>query len=172
MRKQSKAAKIAYSAVLGAVSLMLVYFASIAPVGSWGIVAVAGLFPAAVVIAAGLRSGFLCWAGVSVLAFLLIPGRLCTLLYAALFGVYPMVKSLVEGLRRRALEYVLKLIFFNAVFTLVFLLMRTQLLGSLPEQLGKLWLLYPVGNVVFLAYDFGFSKAIGLYIARIGRAVK
>lgn len=172
MRKRADAAKIAYPAILGAISLIFVYVASVIPTGNWGLVAVAGLLPAAVVISINLKAGFLCWAGVSVLSFLLLPGKFCALLYTALFGLYPMVKSLIERLRRVCVEYLLKLLFFNVVFTVIYLLMSTAVLNSLPKQLGALWLLYLVGNIVFLAYDFGFSKLIGFYIARIGRAVK
>ena len=172
MGKNSKSAKVAYPAILGALSLIFVYIASIAPSGNWGFVAIAGLFPAAAVISVGMKAGFLCWAGVSVLAFLILPGKFCALLFAALFGLYPMIKAFTEGLRRKVLGYVLKLVFFNAVFTLIFAVMKAAVLDSLPGALAETWLLYLVGNVVFLLYDFGFSKLIGFYIARIGRAVK
>lgn len=172
MRKRANASKVAYPAILGAISLIFIYLASVVPTGNWGFVAIAGLFPAAAVISVGLKAGFLCWAGASILAFLLLPGKFCALLYAALFGLYPMVKSLIERLRRMGLEYLLKLLFFNAVFTLIYLLMGAAVLDSLSQQLSVVWLLYLVGNIVFLIYDFGFSKLIGFYIARIGRAVK
>lgn len=172
MRKQSLAAKIAYPALLGALSLIFVYLGSIAPSGKWGLIAVGGLFPAAAVISIGLKSGFLCWAGVSILAIIFIPDKFSALLYCALFGLYPMVKSLVERLRRSALGYVLKLVFFNLAFSLVYIIMREAVLGSLPSALNVGWLIYLIGNVVFLIYDFGFSKLISFYIARIGRAVR
>lgn len=172
MGRNSKSAKVAYPAILGALSLILVYVASVVPSGNWGLVAVAGLFPAAAVISVGMKAGFLCWAGVSILAFLILPGKFCALLFAVLFGLYPMVKALIERLRRRGLGYLLKLVFFNAAFTLIFVVMKAAVLDSLPSALAVTWLLYLVANVVFLLYDFGFSKLIGFYIARIGRAVK
>ena len=172
MGKNSKSAKVAYPAILGALSLILIYIASIAPSGNWGFVAVAGLFPAAAVISVGMKAGFLCWAGVSILAFLILPGKFCALLFAALFGLYPRIKALIERMRRKGLDYVLKLVFFNAAFTLIFVVMKAAVLDSLPSVLAVTWLLYVVANIVFLLYDFGFSKLIGFYIARIGRAVK
>lgn len=171
--KRNRAAKnIAFPAILGALSLVLVYLGSIAPSGNWGIIAVAGLLPAAAVISVDLRAGFLCWAGVSLLSFLLIPDKFCVLMFAALFGLYPMIKSLIERLRRRPLEYLLKLAFFNAAFSVLLLVMKAAVFASLPSALSSAWVLYPVGNIVFLLYDFGFSKLIALYIARIGRAVR
>ncbi len=164
--------KVALPALLGAVSLLLVYIGSIAPSGSWGIIAVAGLLPAAAVISSGLQAGFLCWAGVSILSFLLVPDKFCVLMFGVLFGLYPMVKSLIERLRRRLPEYLLKLIFFNIAFTVLYLVMKAALLASLPQALSVVWVLYLVGNVVFLLYDYGFSKLIAFYVARIHRAVR
>ena len=172
MKRHSATARITYPAILGALSLVFVYVGAVAPSGNWGLVALAGLFPAAVVISFGLKSGFLCWVGVSVLAFVLIPGKFCALLYAVLFGLYPMLKSVIEGLRKKTVGYVLKLAFFNIAFTILYTVMRVAVLDSLPNILQTGWLLYVVGNVVFLVYDFGFSKLIAFYIARIARVVK
>ena len=172
MKKQTAAAKIAYPAVLGAVSLTFIYLGALMPSGKWGMVALAGLFPAAAVISVGMKAGFLCWAGTSILAFILLPVKFCALLYAVLFGLYPMLKSLIEGCRKTGLGYILKLTFFNLAFTLVFVAMKGAVLGSLPTALDSVWMMYLVGNIVFLAYDFGFSKLIAIYIARIARGVK
>lgn len=172
MRRKSKAVQVAYPAILGALAVVLVYLACLAPTGQWGIVAAAGLLPAAAVVSVGLKAGFLCWAGAAILALLLAPDKFCALLFAVLFGLYPMVKSLAEGLRKKPVEYLLKLVFFNAAFTALYLTMAAAMLGSLPEILGSsVWVLYLAANAVFLAYDYGFGKLIGVYIARVQRAV-
>ena len=172
MRRKSKAVQVAYPAVLGALAVLLVYLACLAPTGRWGIVAAAGLLPAAAVVSVGLKAGFLCWAGAAALSLLLAPDKFCALLFAVLFGLYPMVKSLAEGLRKKPLEYLLKLAFFNASFTGLYLTMASAMLGSLPEALGgSAWALYLAANGVFLAYDYGFGRLIAVYIARARRAV-
>lgn len=173
MRRKSAAVQTAYPAILSALALVLIYLGSVAPSGSWGIVAAAGLLPAAAVISVGLKAGFLCWAATAILAFLLVPDKFCVLLFGALFGLYPMVKSLIERLRKRPLEYVLKLAFFNAAFTVVYLVMAAAVAASLPQALGSsVWALYLAANVVFLMYDYGFSRLIALYIARVQRAIQ
>lgn len=172
MRGRASARNVAYPAILGALSLVLVYLGAVAPSGSWGIVAVAGLLPCAAVISVHLTAGFLCWGCVSILSFLFIPDKLCALMYTALFGLYPMVKALIERLRRRPVEYLLKLVFFNAAFTVIYVGMKAAVLASLPTALGAVWVLYGAANVLFLLYDFGFSKLISFYIARIDRAVR
>lgn len=172
MKRNGAARKMAYPAILGALSLVLIYIGSVAPSGSWGIVAVAGLFPAAAVISVSLKAGALCWGGVSVLALILIPDKFCALMYAILFGLYPIIKALVERLRQKVPEYLLKLVFFNVTFSALYFAMKAAVLASLPSALSAIWLLYLVGNIVFLIYDFGFSKLISLYIARIDRVVR
>lgn len=164
--RRSGAGRVAYPAVFGALALAALYLGSMLPTGSWGIAALAGLMPAAVVVSAGLAAGFLCWAGASALGFLLLPDKFMALLFGVLFGLYPMVKSLVERLRRLPLEYILKLAFFNLSLTAICLVMKEAALESLPA-LPELWMLYLVGSAVFLVYDYGFGKVIGLYIARI-----
>lgn len=172
MRRKNAAVKVAYPAILGALAVILVYLASMAPTGRWGIVALAGLLPAAAVISVGLRAGFLCWAGASILSLLLAPDKFCALLFTALFGLYPMVKSAAEKPRKRFLEYTVKLLFFNAVFTGLYLTMMGSMLDSLPPVLGdSLWALYPAANIVFVLYDYGFSQLIAVYINRVRRAV-
>ena len=173
MRRKNKAVQVAYPAILGALAVVLVYLACLAPAGRWGIVAAAGLLPAAAVISVGMRAGLLCWAGASILSLLLAPDKFCALLFAALFGLYPMVKSAAEKPRKRVLEYVVKLFFFNAVFTALYLTMMGAVLASLPAALGdSLWALYPAANLVFVLYDYGFSQLIAVYIRRVGRAVQ
>ena len=135
---------------------MLVYLASLAPTGRWGIVALGGLLPAAAVVSVGLKAGFLCWAGASILALLLAPDKFCALLFTALFGLYPMVKSMAEKPRKRLLEYAVKLGFFNAAFTALYLTMMEAMLATLPERMGNsLWVLYPAANIVFVAMAGG-----------------
>lgn len=173
MRRKNAAVKVAYPAILGALAVILVYAASVVPTGQWGVVALAGLLPAAAVISVGIKAGLLCWVGASILAFLLVPDKFCVLLFGALFGLYPMVKSLAEKPQKRLLEYAVKLVFFNAAFTGLYLTMMGALVASLPAPLGdSLWALYPAANIVFVLYDYGFSKLIAVYISRVQRAVR
>ena len=167
MSPRGKARKIVYPAVFGALALVLLYVGMMAPSGKWGIVAAAGLLPCAVILSVGVRAGLLCWSGVTILAFLTLPDKFIALLFGVLFGLYPIVKALIESLRKLALEYILKLAFFNLSFSVVYVVMKGAVLSALPVQIHRIWLLYLVGNIVFFLYDYGVSKLISLYMARI-----
>ena len=170
MKKRAQSKAVVYAAILGALALVFLYLGNMVPTGRWGIAAVAGLMPAGAIISGGMLSGVLCWLGTTVLALLLIPDKLLVFLFGVLFGLYPIVKNLIERLRKLPLEYILKLVFFNLAFTAVYFTMKAAVLESLPTALGIVWVLYLAGNAVFLVYDYGFTKLISLYLARVYKA--
>ena len=171
--EKGSAFQIALPAVLGALALVMLYAACAMPTGLWGWTAIAGFGPLAAVASLGVRSGFLCWGGVSILAFLLLPDKFCAMLFAAIFGLYPMIKALAERVKVLLGKYAFKLAFFNLALTVVFVTMGTLMTASLPAIIGeRLWLLYAAGNVVFLVYDYGLTKLIPFYLFRVDRAIR
>lgn len=166
------ASRTALGGVLAALSLLLLYLATLMPSGRMGMVAVAGLVPAAGVVSGGLAAGLLCYGAAGLLGLLLLPDKGCALLYLIFFGLYPIVKSAVERLRRLPLELLIKLAFFNLVLSILLFGFSALLFPFLPEFLHSTLLIYLVGNVVFLLYDYGFSKLITYYASRIRRATR
>ena len=151
----------------------MLYIACVVPTGLWGLVAVAGLGPLAVVASIGVREGLLCWAGSSILAFLLLPDKFCAMLFAVLFGIYPVVKSVAEKTRSNRKSMPIKLIFFNLAVSVLFLMMGALMTAALPDIAeGKLWLIYLGGNILFLVYDFGLNRLISFYLVRIDRVIR
>ena len=172
MRGSRGVYRVALTAVLAAVSLILLYLSTLLPTGRMGIVALAGLTPAAAVVSSGVGAGVLCYAGTGILALILLPDKGGALLYLLFFGLYPIVKYAVERLRRLPLELFLKLVIFNGVLTVFCFVLRAVLLSAMPAAGQALWLVYAGGNVVFLLYDFGFSQVISFYVRRIDRVLR
>lgn len=169
---RNAALRITLSAVLAALSLVFLYMASFAPSGKLGLVAMAGLFPAAAVVSFGFSAGFLCYAGTGVLALILLADKGMVLLYLLFFGLYPMIKGRIEEIRILPLEFVLKLIVCNAILTIFLLFMGRIFFAAMPlENLPK-GLVYAICNGAFLIYDYGFSKIIGFYCCRIDRVLR
>ena len=173
MRHQSlskSASRVATGGVFAALSLLLLYGATLLPSGRIGMVAVAGLVPAAAVISGGVGAGFLCYGATALLGLLLLPDKGCALLYALFFGLFPMVKYAVERLRKLPVELMLKLAFFNLILVIFLFVFSTLLFPLLPELMRTPLPLFGIGNVVFLIYDYGFSKLITYYASRIRKA--
>ena len=164
-----RSGQVALGGILAAGSLAVLWVACTAPSGRLGLTAAAGLFPVAGVLAAGRAAGYLCWAAGGLLGLLLLPDKGVALLYLAFLGLYPVVKSRIESLRRQVLEWALKLLFFNAALTLFWFFLRGLFLPDPPGWLGEnSLLLYAGGNLVFVVYDVGLSRLIALLQARLG----
>ena len=162
---------IALAGVLAAVALVIQLLASLIPSGWTAMAAVAGLAVAVAVSAAGYVAGILCYVVSGVLSLLLLPAKHVAILFVCLFGIYPLVKSLLERLKVRAAEYLLKLVFFNLVFSLLYLLAYQIFFQSAAEAWSYpvpfLSILFVAGNVIFLIYDYAFSKVMSLIQARL-----
>lgn len=166
------AGRTALVGVLTALSLIFLYVSSVLPTGRLGFVALAGLLPAGAVVSASLPAGAFCYAATGVLGLLLLPDKGNALLYLVFFGLYPLVKCLIERLRKLPIELACKSLFFNAALTLCWFVLRSALLTGLPASFGQPWILYLLGNAVFWVYDLGFSKLIAFYAVRIDKAVR
>ena len=166
------AGRVALVGVLAGMSLVFLYLSSLSPTAQLGIVAIAGLFPAGAVVSAGLGAGFFCYGAAGLLGLLLLPDKANALLYLIFFGLWPMVKSLLERLRSRAAEWIAKLAVFNTVLTLCYVVLGELFLPFLPEALTAAWMVYAAGNAAFVVYDIGFSKLIAFYVARVDRVLR
>lgn len=175
MRNRSNsrgASRVALGGVFAALSLLFLYGATLLPSGRIGVVAVAGLVPAAGVISGGLAAGFLCYGATALLGLILLPDKGCALLYTLFFGVYPMVKYAIERLRKLPVELLLKLVFFNLILSVFLFGFSALLFPMLPQLMRTPLSLFGIGNVVFLIYDYGFSKLITYYASRIRKATR
>ena len=105
------------------------------------------------------------------LALILCPDKWLALTYFVFFGLYPVVKSRLEGTKNAVIEWALKLVYFNAVLALFLWLMRSAFFSTLPVYLQGTPTLLLVCNAVFLVYDIGLSRLIVLYSARIAGAL-
>ena len=90
----------------------------------------------------------------------------------AIAGLWPMLKSLLERIPARPLEWLCKLAVFNAVLSLFWFGLHSLFLPFLPETLQAPWMVYAAGNAAFVIYDVGFSKLISFYVARVDRVLR
>ncbi len=165
----SRARRTALVGVLSALSLAILFLSALSPAARLGLVALAGLVPAAAVVSAGLGAGFLCWGTVGLLGLLLLSDKVNALLYLGFFGLYPMLKAWIERIGKLPLEWACKLAVFNCALSAGYFLLGSVFLAGLPQALEQGWVLYLVGNLVFIAYDYGFSRLIGFYARRLNK---
>ena len=168
---RGKARKPAVSALCAALAAALLIFGSMLPTGKVAISAVAGLATAAALIECGYLYAVLEFIVAAALGLILAPSKAPAVMFCLLFGWYPIVKSLIEKLKSRVAEYLLKLAVILVVIVVFFMLAR---LGvgelSLPDT-SKL-VVAAAAIIGFFAYDFCFSGLIRVYIRRVRGRMK
>lgn len=161
-----KAKKITVSAILAALSVVLLWLASVFPILSLSLIAIAGLLPAVVVIECGLAPAAAMYAVSCILALLLAPDKSCAILYAVLFGDYPFIKYFAERVRLRPLSWCIKLLAANALLALLYFAFRSVLLSFVPGETVLVFGLV-MFNLIFVLYDICFTRLTAFYMARI-----
>lgn len=106
----------------------------------------------------------MCWASAGVLGMILLPDKGVALMYLLFFGIYPVLKSQFEGQRKQSIAWLFKVGYFNIVLALFWFALRALFLPKLPPWLSKSWMVWLLGNFVFIVYDIGLSRLIfGLF---------
>ncbi len=167
------------SAILSALGVLILFLGSVVDVLDLTAAMLASILSAVVLIEAGRHWPWLMYAVTAAIALLLLPNKLPAVIFA-MTGYYPIVKQRLERMKS-FIPWALKLVLFNALFTVFLLLCSTffpsvdlLLIPSLSRELNAL-IAYALGNGVFVLYDIALSKLITYYIfvlrdrLRIGR---
>jgi hypothetical protein len=111
----------------------------------------------------------------AILSMLLLPEKLTPTIYALLIGYYPILKELIERIGKNGrlpkriavpLQYLIKLLFFNAALAAVVLVAVYILI--LPESAEWLQILtFCLANLTFLVYDLALTRMISTYVFRV-----
>ena len=160
--------KLAFSSVIAALSLAMLFITTFIPVGTYALPCVAGAMLAAVVLESGYISAMAVYAVVSMLSFLLVADKEAVLYYTAFLGFYPIIKGLFERIKNRILQYILKFSVFNICIIGAFFVSITLL--SVPKESFELfgvylpWIFLVAGNVIFVIYDICLTRIITQYV--------
>lgn len=167
-RFETATGRMALGGILTATSLTLLYFAAIAPSGRLGLSAVAGLCPVLAVLLARRSLGYFIWMATSLLGLLLVPDKGIVLGYFTLFGLYPVVKSNFEGIKSRLLCWICKLLYGTVGVIFIQKVMVGLLMNHPPEWMERrIFPLSLAGVALFVLYDIGLSRLIGLLSKRL-----
>ncbi len=152
-----------------ALSVVILVIASFLPTADLALSAIAGLTGAVIVIRHGAVKAIPVFAATALLAFFVVPEKGVVLTYTILFGHYPITKYAIERLHSLVLEWIVKLLFANALFMLLFFLV-SAFFPAFFDFAGTHWaLILLLANATFVLYDIGFSRLITAFAGRISR---
>ena len=158
------AREIARGGLLAAAATAWLYLGGVMPQIGVAACLVAGLASAIPLLRrANVKTAVLLYLVTSVLGLLLTPRKLVAAAYVLLFGLYPIVKYLIECRLPVFTQMSGKLVYCNIVLVIAAVLVSCSLFPQvqLPGifRLAGLWI---AANIGFIVYDIGLSKVIAL----------
>ena len=160
--------KVSLGGVVAALSLVLMFLTSVIPFGTYAFPTFAGILLVLLVINLGYRWAFAVYFITAILSFLLLSDKEAALYYTAFLGFYPIVKSLIERIPSKIVQYIVKFALFNVCIIAAFYIGMTLL--SIPKESFTLfgvylpWVFLIIGNVFFLLYDLCVTRLVTLYL--------
>ncbi len=158
-------------AALSIAFMLLSYF----PYLTYAIPGIAGLFIMVALIETDWKWALLSYLSSAILVFLSAETE-SRLLYIFFLGYYPILKALIEKLKKPIFEWFIKLMSFNLAVLLVYIIFA-RLFGISLEDFGAFgrygaFVLLGLGNIVFVFYDIAVSRMAGFYLAFIRPKLK
>lgn len=158
--------KIAYSGILLALNIILLLLVNIIPMNTLFLLGLSSLPIAIVIIEYGPKLGVLFYLGSILLSFIIMVNKSQWILYVFTFGIYGLVKYMIEKDRSFIQEYVLKLLSANILVILAYMVLKQFV--YIPVNIFTVL----VFEVAFIIYDFVYSQFIDFYNDRLKRFVK
>lgn len=166
--------KVAFGGVVSALSLLCMFLSGVFPFAEYTCPAAAGIVLVALVIDFGKKVAFAAYGAVALLSLIITPNKEAALLFILFLGYYPIVKGILEQTKSRVIEWVLKIILFNAMIVAAYwILINLFEMTEIFEQLtfggvqlameATLAVLLVLGNVTFVLYDVALSRLIMVY---------
>ena len=159
--------KLTLSAIMAALSVVLLLLGTVTVVLEFVMLAVSSFLVLFILMAADKRFAWLFYAAVSLLSLLLLPDKGTAFLYAAFCGIYPLFKFRLDKFAP-LLQWSLKYLWINAAAAGLLLLWRFVFLVpdgdyALPILLFGFVLL----NLTFYLYDKALRRFVRTYFDKI-----
>ncbi len=154
--------KIAFGAIMAGLSIAFMLSTAVIPFLSYAIPALCGALMVILITECGNKWSLIVYAVVSILSLLIVPDKSAGIAYTAIFGYYPILKSLVDVKLPKWLSWTIKMISTNIVMlvlyyiSLFFFGIDTEGIEWVEPYLSK-WFIAPIIILItcgfFIMYD-------------------
>ena len=168
--KSSMAVKVAVGGVFSAIALVLMMLTGVFPFGTYAFPVIAGVMLIVIYLEFGFRWSMFVYGVISIMSVLFVSDKEAALFFLLLFGYYPVVKSFIERIKSKIVQYIIKLAIFNAAAVSVYFLMLF-VFGMPVDSFEFFGVNIPlvfliVGNFVFLIYDLAINVVVAQYLQK------
>lgn len=165
-----KNAKLAaYSGVVSALSVILLFIGSISFSLGYVMPIVSGLLMIFLIESVSYKSAFISYISTCVLSLLLLNDKETALFYVLFFGYYPILRTYLCKIKPIIVRIILKLIIFNISMLSVQLFLIYLFNIPFDNTYGKIGIiLFALAlNLIFIMYDITYDKLIIIYDRKI-----
>ena len=146
--------KVSFCGIISALCVVLLLITSVFPFGTYALPCFAGMLLVAIVIEAGSKWAYMAFAVISLLSLFLVSDKEAVVYFITFFGFYPIIKSTLEKIKSKILQYGLKYLIFNICVVFAFFIAKTILM--IPDEEFTLfgvyvpWIFLLIGNLFFI----------------------
>lgn len=158
--------KIAYGGMLLGVNVILLLLINIIPMNTLFLMGLASLPISIVIMESGAKTGVVFYLASVALGFIVMNSKFQWILYSLTFGVYGLVKYLIEQDRPIVLEYILKIVFANIIIVVTYFALKPFV--YIPVNLFTILSF----EVVFIVYDYIYTNFIDYYESKLSKIIK
>ena len=175
----SRTKKLTLSSMIAALCVAALGMTAFIPRITLALTAMAGIFPAAAIVACGFGWGAGVVVVTGILGFLLLPDKTAIIWFVLFFGHYPFWKLAAERLQIKLgkawVGWLLKIAGFLLCMLLLYFLFHAAFAAAIPVNLSGIAFLaaaMAILCVCFVFYDVAYSILIGYFRIRILPRVK
>lgn len=142
---------IAKGGIFTALSVIVLFLSNLIPINTLFFLIVASAIIPLTLISTNLKTTIIVYIATSVLSFFLLPSKQLAINYFFLFGIYGIVKFFIEKINKSWVEIILKLIFFNVSYFVIFKLTTEFFIG---KSFKSPYLLLLFSNIFLFIFDY------------------
>ncbi len=157
--------KVAYGGILLAINSILLLLVNVIPINTLFLLGLASLPIAIVIMEWGPKAGVIFYIGSVLLSFMLMANKSQWILYIFTFGIYGLVKYIIEQDRSFIQEYIIKLICANILIVITYFILKPFV--YIPVNIITI----AIFEVAFIIYDFVYSRFIDYYNDKLRKLV-
>lgn len=161
--------KLAFSAILSALGVVLLYLGSVITVLDLTAVALGSLLIMLAVMEVGGVYPYLIWLVTGVLSVLLLPDKFGAIVYFGFGGIYPILKAFYERLHP-VFAWIVKVSTFNTMLMLM-MLMAKYVIGVKDDTMSFTLPLFALCNFTFVIYDIATTYLVTIYLVKFRKVL-
>lgn len=153
--------RVAYGGILLALNIIILSMINIIPMNTLFLMGLASLPISVVIMEYGLKSGIAFYVACILLSFIIISNKIQWIVYISTFGIYGLIKYIIEQDINIYFEYILKILFANVQIVMLYFILRYFI--YIPINLLSVLLF----QIAFIFYDYAYTLFIGYYNTKI-----